>query len=63
MAIIKTKRFYHDEHCPRCQYPETILVEAEATHTPLYFMCGNRCGWDQQIIDTGALPKIRKETA
>lgn len=44
-------RTCHDEDCPKCGFPETIIVREEATMNPLWIECSDRkCDWGKKII-------------
>lgn len=46
---IKTCR---DENCPKCDYPETIVIREEKTMKPLRIICGSRkCDYCKFIKD------------
>ena len=44
-------RTCHDEDCPKCGFPETIIVRNAKTMKPLWIECSarisNGCSWQQ----------------
>lgn len=48
MKIIRT---YHDENCPKCDFPETVIVREKETMKPLYIECSSKkCDWAKKMI-------------
>lgn len=46
------KKTYHDEDCPKCGFPETVIVREEKTMKPLYIECSLRkCDWAKKMIE------------
>jgi len=44
-------RTCHDEDCPKCGFPETIIVRNAKTFRPLWIECSKRdCSWGKKII-------------
>jgi len=44
-------RTYHDENCPKCDFPETTIVRDSKTMRPIAAECGNKpsCGWSKKL--------------
>jgi len=47
----KTIMTCHDENCPKCNFPETLIVRSVYTMKPLRIKCSNyrKCDWEQNI--------------
>ena len=43
----------HDEDCPRCEFPETIIVRDAKTMKPYWIECSARyskgCAWQKEL--------------
>jgi hypothetical protein len=54
----ETVRTVHDEDCPQCGFPETIIVREAKTMKPLYALCSSgKCDWKNEQIDWGKRKK------
>jgi len=57
-------RTCHDEDCPRCGFPETIIVRNAKTFKPIWIECSVRttegCPW-QKVILTKVLKQFQKK--
>lgn len=46
-------RTCHDENCPKCGFPETIIVRNAKTMKPLWIECSTRmtrgCSWQKEL--------------
>ena len=40
----------HDEDCPKCGFPETIIVREMKSHKPIAAYCSKECGWSKKFI-------------
>ena len=52
MKEIKTRkvvRTCHDEDCPKCGFPETIIIRDAKTMKPLMIECSKKCGWSKPL--------------
>ncbi len=49
IAQIKTIRTYHDDDCPNCGFPETIMIRREDTMEIIREECSKKCGWYRNI--------------
>lgn len=38
----------HDEDCPKCEFPETLIVRETKGHTPMTAYC-THCGWTKKL--------------
>ena len=46
----KVVRTCHDADCPKCGFPETIIIREEDTMKPLWEECSDRsCDWGRKI--------------
>jgi hypothetical protein len=45
----KEIRTVHDADCPKCGFPETIIIRQEGTMMPLREECSKGCGWKRKI--------------
>lgn len=39
----------HDEDCPSCGFPETLIILDAKTMRPLMAKCSKRCGWEKDL--------------
>jgi hypothetical protein len=47
----KIIRTCHDEDCPKCGFPETIIVRLAETMKPIWIECSKRsCDWGRKLI-------------
>ena len=37
----------HDEDCPKCGFPETVIVRNIKTFKPIKAYCSKECGWER----------------
>lgn len=44
--VIKT---CHDADCPKCGFPETIIVRDAESMKPIKEVCSAKCGWSRKI--------------
>jgi hypothetical protein len=46
-------RTCHDEDCPKCGWPETIIIRDQATMKPIEIECAlkrkGRCDWSKKL--------------
>ena len=45
----------HDEDCPKCGFPETIIVRRADNGQPIEAYCSKECGWRKEL-------KLKKTT-
>ena len=47
MKIVKT---YQDENCPKCDFPETVIIREAETMKPLIMECSSqKCNWARKL--------------
>jgi hypothetical protein len=49
IKVGKEIRTCHDEDCPQCGFPETIIIRNARTMKPLRIICSKGCGWWKKI--------------
>ena len=58
-TIIRT---CHDENCPKCNFPETIIIRIADSMRPIWEECGNiGCDWGRKIFTKRKSIKLKKK--
>ncbi len=58
MTFLKT---YHDENCPVCGFPETVITREKKTMKPTLAECSsNKCSWARKLKEGVDFGKKKK---